>query len=117
MKRLLFILLLLPLQASAELLLLSPQPEQQIRANDGRLRVEYQLPNSLRTNVGQKLRVLLDQQTVPFESDDNGLWLHSLGRGEHHLQVQLLDENDLPILQSPEIRFYLHRYSRQLPAH
>jgi hypothetical protein len=63
-------------------------------------------------SAGRHLRVLLDGKSYATDLRALQFTLHRVARGEHALQVMLVDESMGVIATSPAIRFYLWLASR-----
>ncbi|MEE2024022.1 MULTISPECIES: DUF4124 domain-containing protein [Alkalimonas] len=85
----------------------NPEQEATIRDNTGTVHVAGRaLPRYPR---GFQISLLLNGE--PYQSPQTGtnFVLRDLERGEHHLQMELLDQNGKLIAKSEVITFYLHR--------
>jgi hypothetical protein len=92
-----------------------PAPLDSIHSNDGSFGIAAQLSPPLRPD--DRVRVLIDGNLVPtvFRSTSprittNDWQSAALGdRGEHSLQLAVVDANGMPLIESPVVSFYLHR--------
>ena len=97
------------------LVILRPANQDALHSNDGAFGISAQLSPPLRPN--DRIRVLIDGNLVPtvFRTANpritaNDWQAAALGdRGEHTLQLAVVDANGVPAIQSPVISFYLHR--------
>lgn len=92
-----------------------PLPEQTIHDNTGSVRVSVAL-QGLALGPGDRLRVLIDGQ--PYGPDQFVLdfTLQDVKRGEHTLQVQVVDAKSIVVVGSSTIKFHLWRASALFPA-
>ena len=109
-----------PTQPSAapayrKLLITRPANQDSVHSNDGAFGISAQLTPPLRAN--DRVRVLIDGNVVPtvFRSTNpritpNDWQATALGdRGEHTLQLAVVDADGVPKIESPVVSFYLHR--------
>ena len=97
------------------LVILRPANQDALHSNDGAFGISAQLSPPLRPN--DRIRVLIDGNLVPtvFRTANpritaNDWQAAALGdRGEHTLQLAVVDANGVPAIQSPVVSFYLHR--------
>jgi hypothetical protein len=61
------------------------------------------------------IRVLLDAQPLPRLERSTSFTLEGIDRGEHRLEVQLLDHEDDVIATSEPVMFYMWQASRLFP--
>ncbi len=101
--------------AYRRLVISRPANQDALHSNDGGFGISAQLSPPLRPN--DRVRVLIDGNLVPtvFHSTNPRItpadWQASaLGdRGEHTLQLAVVDANGVPAIESPIVTFYLHR--------
>ena len=92
-----------------------PANQDALHSNDGAFGISAQLSPPLRP--GDRIRVMIDGNLVPtvFRTTNpritaNDWQAAALGdRGEHTLQLAVVDANGVPAIQSPVVSFYLHR--------
>jgi hypothetical protein len=97
------------------LVITQPRNQDSIHSNDGSFGIAAQLTPPLRPT--DRVRVLIDGNLVPtvFRSSNpritpNDWQATALGdRGEHTLQLAVVDANGVPKIESPVVSFYLHR--------
>lgn len=101
--------------AYRRLVITRPANQDSVHSNDGAFGISAQLSPPLRPN--DRIRVLIDGNLVPtvFRTTNpritaNDWQAVALGdRGEHTLQLAVVDANGVPAIQSPVISFYVHR--------
>jgi hypothetical protein len=104
-----------PAVTPARLVIASPSNQDSVHSNDGAFGISARLSPPLRPN--DRVRVLIDGNLVPtvFRSTSPRItpadWqATALGdRGEHTLQLAVVDANGVPAIESPVVGFYLHR--------
>ena len=97
------------------LVILRPANQDALHSNDGAFGISAQLSPPLRPS--DRIRVMIDGNLVPtvFRTANpritaNDWQAAALGdRGEHTLQLAVVDANGVPAIQSPVVSFYLHR--------
>jgi len=101
--------------AYRRLVITRPANQDSVHSNDGAFGISAQLSPPLRPN--DRIRVLIDGNLVPtvFRTTNpritaNDWQAAALGdRGEHTLQLAVVDASGAPAIQSPVISFYVHR--------
>jgi hypothetical protein len=95
--------------------IMRPQPEQTIVDNSGAVPVAVALYGT-DLSPDKRLRVLLDGK--PYGNDQSALefTLQDVVRGEHSLQMQLVDGKDVVLAQSPAVRFHMFQASALFPT-
>lgn len=101
--------------AYRRLVISSPANQDSVHSNDGAFGISAQLSPPLRPS--DRVRVLIDGNLVStvFRSTNPRItpsdWqATALGdRGEHTLQLAVVDANGVPKIESPIVSFYLHR--------
>jgi hypothetical protein len=101
--------------AYRRLVITRPASQDAVHSNDGAFGISAQLSPPLRP--GDRIRVLIDGNLVPtvFRSTNPRItpadWqAAALGdRGEHTLQLAVVDANGVPAIESPVVSFYVHR--------
>jgi len=91
---------------------LSPRPDEGVRANDGRVPVEVAVEPRPRRGVRLRYRALLDGQPSGPVSDAPRWVLSDVSRGTHTLEVVVLDENGREVARSTPVTFHVLRVSR-----
>ena len=101
--------------APASIGITSPADEETIHDNTGRVPVAVALDsNALPT--GGAIRVLLDGAPLGPARTTASFALEGVERGEHTLQVQLLDAAGNVAASSPTVKFYMWQASKLLPS-
>jgi hypothetical protein len=95
--------------------ILHPQPEQTINDNTGTVRVSVDVQGSALA-PDHHLRVLIDGQVFGPEQLAPVFTLQDIERGEHALQVQLMNAKNTVVAVSSPVRFYVWRASALFPA-
>jgi hypothetical protein len=100
--------------APAAVFVSSPQAGATVHDNSGAVPVSV-VVQGIAFTADHRVRVLLDGK--PYGSDHRTLQftLQGVERGEHLLQIQLLDGKDTLHAVSPAITFYLWQASRLIP--
>lgn len=96
-------------------LVLQPQAEQTIHDNTGAVRVSVAVQGSALA-PDHRLRVLMDGKPFGPEQLSPVFTLQDVERGEHALQVQLINAQNAVLAVSPPVRFYVWRASALFPA-
>ena len=84
--------------------IVNPAEQQAIRSNPGDLTVQV----NIKPAFSGQLQLLMDNKVVKTQANREFL-LNNVDRGEHHLQVQLIDNSGKVIASSPVRVFYLLR--------
>ena len=92
--------------------ILSPAIEETIQDNNGNVSVRLELRSC---GAGCAIRVLLDGQPYSPDQHDSSFVLENLDRGEHVLQVQMLDSAGKIVAESSRVKFYMWRASALFP--
>ncbi len=87
----------------------SPSADQTLFINTGNVPVNIVVQPTLRQD--DSLRVLLDGSRVVNDSRELSHLLNNVDRGEHRLQVEIVDKKGKRLQSSAEIRFFLRRKS------
>lgn len=82
-----------------------PEEQGTVRSNQGIVAVEYLIEPALQT--GHRLELMVDGQT------QDELVLQGLDRGQHQLQLKVLDAETTVLLTSQSVVFYLHHQSKR----
>ncbi|HSO07028.1 MAG TPA: hypothetical protein VLW45_07305 [Pelomicrobium sp.] len=91
-----------------------PAPEETIHDNRGNVSVAVALDSELKP--GQALQPVLDGKPVGPLRRERVFELQGLDRGEHILEVRLVDEGGRVLAVSPPVRFYQWQASRLFPS-
>jgi hypothetical protein len=96
--------------------ILSPAPEQTVHDNEGRVPVSVAVtpPNAFET--GHSVRVSLDGRGHGAPQRTTSFTVEGVERGEHTLQVELLDAGGRVVAVSAPVKFYLWQASRLFPS-
>jgi hypothetical protein len=81
-----------------------PEEQGTVRSNQGIVSVKHILEPALQT--GHRLELIVDGQTK------DGLTVQGLERGEHQVQLRVLDTEKTELLTSPSVTFYLQHQSK-----
>jgi hypothetical protein len=82
-----------------------PEEQGTVRSNQGIVAVEYHIEPALQT--GHRLELSVDGKT------QDALIVQGLERGEHRLQLHVLGAENLVLLTSQSVTFYLHHQSKR----
>ncbi len=93
------------------LAIVAPAHDSALTANDGNVTVRCTIDPPLQAGRGHQLRIRLDGRPVAQVSGCEAT-LENLDRGEHDLQVEVLDGRGQVLLRSEPVHFTLHRHSR-----
>ena len=96
--------------------IVSPQNEETIHDNTGRVPVTVAITNSDLLAAGGAIRVLLDGEPFGPEARAASLALEGVERGEHLLRVQLVDAAGTVIATSEAVTFYMWQASALFPG-
>ena len=91
-----------------------PQPEETLHDNTGAVPVAVAL-RGVTLAAGSRLRVLIDGKAHGADQGVLEFTLNEVERGEHVLQVQLIDARDALLAVSPAVTFYLWQASVLFP--
>ena len=92
--------------------IISPRPDEGVRANDGRVPVEVAVEPRPERGVRLRYRALLDGQPAGPVSDEPRWTLSDVPRGTHTLEVIVLDEDGRELVRSAPVTFHVLRVSR-----
>ncbi len=93
-----------------QLVIVSPTAGQNLRSNNGDVTVGIGLNPPLQ--VGDVAMVLLDgTPRAQILAPDSSATLKEVNRGEHSVQVVVLDATQTPLIRSAVQPFFLHRFS------
>lgn len=93
-----------------------PLSDQTIHDNNGVVPIEVALQPPLRTQVGHRLRVRLDDALMPGSWTSPRFALRGVDRGTHTVQVFVTDREGKPVAAAAPVEFHLWRASRLLPS-
>jgi hypothetical protein len=94
----------------------SPQRNETVRDNSGRVSIEIELRPRLRTKDGHQLRVMLDGALLPGTWRRPRFMLQDVDRGRHSLQVVVTDASGRHLIESESVPFNMWQASRLLPG-
>ena len=94
--------------------IIRPTPHQTIHDNRGTVHVVVSL-QGVEMSAGGHLRVLLDGKPHGAQHRSLSFSVEQVNRGEHTLQVMLLDNSNTVLVQSPITTFYLWQASSLFP--
>lgn len=84
-----------------------PEPEATIRNNQGMVAVSVYLQPGLQTH--HRVKVLLDGKSIGEPQKNTVFSLRGIFRGEHTLQVSVVNNKGVVYGQSTPVTFYMHR--------
>lgn len=96
--------------------IVSPQNEETIHDNTGRVAVTVTIRNGDPTSTGGTIRVLLDGRPFGPDRRTYSFALEGVERGEHQLQVQLTNAAGTVIGASEVVKFYMWQASALFPS-
>jgi hypothetical protein len=94
----------------------SPQNEETIHDNTGRVLVTVTIRNGDPFDAGGAIRVLLDGRPFGPDARTSSFALEGVERGEHLLQVQLTNAAGTVIATSEVVKFYMWQASKLFPS-
>lgn len=92
-----------------------PQAGETLHDNTGAVKVAISVQGGS-FPAEQRLRVLLDGKPYGADQRAPGFVLQGVERGEHRLQVQLVDTKGAVVAASTPVTFYLWQASSQFPS-
>ncbi|WP_297528120.1 DUF4124 domain-containing protein [Thiohalobacter sp.] len=95
--------------------ILQPQDQATIRDNAGSFEIRFATEPGLKSQLGHQYRVLLDGRPIARVSGGSYRF-ENVDRGEHRIQVQVVDPRDQVLIESAPVTVYLHRQSVLFPA-
>ena len=98
------------MQASVSIV--SPAERQTVHDNTGRAPVSVKVQNGGSLPEGRSVRVVLHGERFGRLRATHSFQLESVVRGEHRLQVELVDESGKVVASSEPVTFYLWQSSR-----
>ncbi|WNO60400.1 DUF4124 domain-containing protein [Rheinheimera sp. MMS21-TC3] len=93
-----------------EVSIIQPEDQGTVRDNTGSVYVSGQISPMFKR--GLRVRLLVDGQSQSEPQNNTVFILRDIERGEHKLQLELLDQSGKLIATSPITTFYLHRASQ-----
>lgn len=102
--------------AAVRVSIVSPQSEETIHDNTGRLAVTVAITNGDPLAAGGSLRVLLDGRIFGPGARATSFAVEGIERGEHLLQVQVVDAAERVIASSESVKFFMWQASRLFPS-
>jgi hypothetical protein len=96
--------------------IVSPQNEETIHDNTGRVAVTVMIRNGDSLAAGGAIRVLLDGRPFGPDARASSFALEGVERGEHLLQVQLTNAAGTVIASSEVVKFYMWQASALFPS-
>ena len=93
--------------------IISPANGEGLRANSGNFEVQAQIEPELRQ--GHRLRLLLDGEAQGAAQAATTFQLTGIHRGEHQLQLQIVDEDGGLVFAGEPSTFHLLRHSKLHP--
>lgn len=94
----------------------SPKSQETIHDNTGKVPVKVAISNNGALAAGTVIRALLDGRPHGPPQDSTSFVLQNVDRGEHTLQVQLLDAAGNSVASSDSVTFYLWQASALFPG-
>ncbi|MDX1518450.1 MAG: DUF4124 domain-containing protein [Woeseiaceae bacterium] len=82
-----------------------PAPEETLWNIEGQLTVQIQVTPALQP--GHRMRLYFDGEGQDISS--TSVQLEEVWRGEHNLQVEILNETGMPLIRSNPLRFYVQQ--------
>jgi hypothetical protein len=119
MRILLFMLVLLIALASyaaappdnyKSIAITQPANEATIQYDEGKVCININITPALKT--GDKLALFLDGKSVGEQQQNASFCIYHVERGEHQIQAKVITpDNDLPVIFSQPITFFMHQMS------
>jgi hypothetical protein len=94
----------------------SPQNEETIHDNTGRVQVTVAVTGGDPLAAGGSIRALLDGKAFGPAARTGSFALEGVERGEHQLQVQVVDAAGTVIATSGTVKFYMWQASALFPS-
>jgi hypothetical protein len=91
--------------------IVTPAPGQTVRESSGLVTVAVILEPALDEEAGHRFQFYLDGQAMNQPSKAAKTSFEHVDRGEHRVQVAVVDGKGSELLRSESVKFYLHRYS------
>jgi hypothetical protein len=96
--------------------ILSPVSEETIYNNGGHVPVRLELSGRGGVGAHGRVRVLLDGRSYGADLEQASFVLENVERGEHELQVQIIDRAGEIIATSAAVKFHMWRASALFPG-
>lgn len=103
-------------QAYESVEIISPRPEETVRDNPGNVPVTVSSKPSLNSSKGHKYQFFLDGKPVGKPQTVATKTLSNVDRGEHLVEVAVVDARGKELARSQPTRFFLHRQTVFNPA-
>ncbi len=87
-----------------------PTNDENIRANNGEVKVDLQVSPELNQNLGHKVLLLLDGKAVSKPETKTAFTLHGLERGQHSLSANIVDETGSIVSSTQAITIHIKRF-------
>ncbi|MGF1546932.1 MAG: DUF4124 domain-containing protein [Thiotrichales bacterium] len=94
--------------------ILTPKPDESIRANNGIVDVSISLTPSLQVELGHRFRVVVDGHPVR-EGVSPYVVLDNVERGTHTVQVMVITREGDVLKESSSLQFHIQRFSQIKP--
>ena len=96
--------------------IVSPKNQETIHSNVGSVPVKISLPGDATVAPGNAIRVLLDGREFGSPQHTSSFVLDGVERGEHTLQVLLMDASGNTTASSASVTFYMWQASALFPG-
>ncbi|WP_051201991.1 DUF4124 domain-containing protein [Ferrimonas senticii] len=96
-----------------QLQIASPAADATIRDNNGQLQVAIAVTPELASF--HRLQLLVDGKVLRTLGGGGNFAIDDIQRGEHQLQVKVVDKNGKVLASSPNRTFFMHRHSALFP--
>lgn len=97
-----------------DLQIVSPQNDEVVRSNDGRVKVQIRIGKSLRP--GDRVRVFMDGLEVASGLSATSLVLTDVDRGTHKLAFSVFSAGSVELARSAEVVFHLQKFRPEQDA-
>lgn len=98
-----------------QLTIVTPTPDETLRDNTGDVTVKVTLQPDLDKNDGHRLQYFLDGQLQGQPVTVTTAIYKNVPRGEHTVEVAVIDASGTELQRTPGVRFNLHRQSINFP--
>ncbi|HFD80051.1 MAG TPA: DUF4124 domain-containing protein [Gammaproteobacteria bacterium] len=95
--------------------LLSPAPSETVRDNTGLVAVKVKVDPALNKAAGHRFQYYLDGKAKGKPTDASSISFKNVDRGEHKVEVAVVDASGRQLIRSKAVTFYLHRQSKNFP--
>ena len=96
--------------------IVSPQPDETVRNNPGTVTVTASSKPALDGQTGHRYLFILDGKPVDKPQTEPAKMLSNIDRGEHRVEVAVVDARGRELARSKATRFFLHRQTIFNPA-